>query len=53
VEKGAGIADYYSATVDAEGFLREGTTGDGLHPNAEGYALMAPVAAAAIETALR
>jgi lysophospholipase L1-like esterase len=52
-EKGASIADYYAATVDAEGFLRDGTTGDGLHPNAEGYALMAPVAAAAIEAALR
>lgn len=51
-EKGAWIADYYAATVDAQGFLREGTTGDGLHPNAEGYALMSPVAAAAIEAAL-
>jgi lysophospholipase L1-like esterase len=51
-EKGATIADYYAATVDAQGFLREGTTNDGLHPNAEGYALMAPVAAAAIEAAL-
>jgi lysophospholipase L1-like esterase len=52
-EKGAGFADYYSATVDAEGFLRDGTTNDGLHPNAEGYRLMTPVAAAAIEAALR
>lgn len=52
-EKGAAFADFYSATVDAEGFLRDGTTGDGLHPNAEGYALMAPVVSAAIEQALR
>ena len=52
-EKGAVFADYYSATVDSEGFLREGTTNDGLHPNAQGYELMAPVAAAAIEEALR
>jgi lysophospholipase L1-like esterase len=52
-EKGAAYADYYTATVDADGFLRDGTTGDGLHPNAQGYALMAPVASAAIAQALR
>lgn len=52
-EKDAVYADYYTATVDGQGFLREGTTNDGLHPNAEGYALMVPVAAAAIEEALR
>lgn len=52
-EQGAVYADYYTATVDADGFLREGTTGDGLHPNAQGYALMAPVASAAIAQALR
>lgn len=51
-EVGAVYADYYTATVDAEGFLREGTTNDGLHPNAAGYDLMAPVAAAAIADAL-
>ena len=49
---GAVYADYYTATVDAQGFLREGTTNDGLHPNAEGYELMVPVAAAAIAEAL-
>jgi lysophospholipase L1-like esterase len=52
-ERGAVYADYYTATVDAEGFLRDGITGDGLHPNAQGYALMAPVAAAAIADALK
>jgi len=52
-EKKAVYADYYSATVDAAGFLREGTTTDGLHPNAQGYALMAPVASAAIAEALK
>lgn len=51
--KGAVYADYYTATVDAAGFLRDGTTGDGLHPNAAGYALMAPVASAAIAQALK
>ena len=52
-EKGAVYADYYAATVDAQGFLREGYTGDGLHPNAQGYTLMTPVASAAIAEALK
>lgn len=51
-DKGAAYADYYTATVDAQGFLRDGYTNDGLHPNAEGYALMTPVASAAIAEAL-
>ncbi len=49
---GAAFADYYSALVDAKGFLREGYSDDGLHPNAKGYALMAPVAEAAIRKVL-
>jgi len=52
-QTGAGYADYYTATVDADGFLREGTTNDGLHPNAAGYALMVPVASTALADALR
>jgi lysophospholipase L1-like esterase len=52
-EKGAVYADYYTATVDAQGLLRDGYTGDGLHPNAQGYALMNPVASAAIADALK
>jgi lysophospholipase L1-like esterase len=50
---GAGFADYYTATVDEKGMLKEGYSNDGLHPNEKGYALMVPVAAAAIEQALR
>lgn len=46
-------ADYYSALVDAQGMLRDGYSNDGLHPNAKGYALLAPVAEAAIEEVLR
>src|SRR5690348_3992243 len=46
-------ADYHSATVDAQGMLKDGFSNDGLHPNEKGYALMAPVAAAAIEKALK
>jgi acyl-CoA thioesterase I len=47
------FADYYSALVDQKGMLRNGYSNDGLHPNARGYALLAPVAEAAIEKALR
>lgn len=47
------LADYYSALVDDKGMLRKGYSDDGLHPNARGYALLAPVAEAAIEKALR
>lgn len=50
---GATIADYYAATADERGFLKEGYSGDGLHPNPKGYELMAPVAQAAIDKALR
>jgi lysophospholipase L1-like esterase len=45
---GATYADYFSAVVDGNGMLKEGYSDDGLHPNAKGYALMAPVAEAAI-----
>ncbi|MCZ2156741.1 MAG: SGNH/GDSL hydrolase family protein [Bryobacterales bacterium] len=50
---GAVYADYYSALVDNRGWLKEGYSEDGLHPNAAGYKLMAPVAEAAIEKAMR
>jgi acyl-CoA thioesterase I len=38
--------------ADGQGMLKEGYSDDGLHPNAKGYTLVAPVAAAAIERAL-
>jgi lysophospholipase L1-like esterase len=46
-------ADYYAALVDDKGMLRDGYSEDGLHPNAKGYELMAPLAEAAIQKALR
>jgi lysophospholipase L1-like esterase len=49
----APVADYYSALVDEHGMLREGYSNDGLHPNDRGYTVMAPIAAAAIEKALK
>ncbi len=45
-------ADYFNALVDEKGWLKEEYSMDGLHPNAEGYRLMAPIAAKAIERAL-
>jgi len=47
------FADYYAAAVDEKGMLREGHSEDGLHPNAKGYALLAPVAEQAIRKALQ
>lgn len=48
---GAEYADYYAATVDSDGFLKDGYSMDGLHPNDKGYALMAPIVQAAIDRA--
>jgi lysophospholipase L1-like esterase len=45
----AGFADYYSALVDGNGYLKDGFSGDGLHPNGKGYELLVPVAAAALD----
>jgi lysophospholipase L1-like esterase len=47
------FADYYAATVDEKGMLRDGYSDDGLHPNLKGYDLLAPVAQAAIDKALQ
>jgi lysophospholipase L1-like esterase len=44
--------DYFSATVDSTGMLREEFSEDDLHPNAKGYAAMAPLAEAAVQKAL-
>jgi lysophospholipase L1-like esterase len=49
----ATFADYYSAVVDSHGMFRNGYSKDGLHPNDRGYALLVPVAEAAIEKALK
>jgi len=44
--------DYFSATVDGKGFFKAEITNDGLHPNAAGYEIMAPLAEKAIAQAL-
>jgi lysophospholipase L1-like esterase len=45
--------DYFPAMTDAQGLLKTELSGDDLHPNAAGYAIMAPLADAAIKQALR
>ncbi|HWF47200.1 MAG TPA: SGNH/GDSL hydrolase family protein [Bryobacteraceae bacterium] len=44
--------DYYSAMVNDKQLLKPELTGDGLHPNAAGFAIMAPLAEQAIAVAL-
>jgi lysophospholipase L1-like esterase len=45
--------DYFSAMTDRSGLLRAELSEDDLHPNAKGYAIMAPLAEAAIARALK
>ncbi len=45
--------DYFSAMVDDKGFLKDELSNDGLHPNVQGYAVMAPLAEAAIAASLK
>ncbi|QNQ07622.1 GDSL-type esterase/lipase family protein [Sphingomonas alpina] len=51
--RGYVYADYAAPLADKRGLLCAECTGDGLHPNSMGYTRMAPVAAAAITSALR
>jgi lysophospholipase L1-like esterase len=48
-----GYLDYFSAMVDEKGFLKNELSDDGLHPNAQGYVVMAPLAEAAIAASLK
>ena len=45
--------DYFPALVDDKGLLRKDLADDGLHPNAAGFKIMAPMAEAAIEKAMK
>jgi lysophospholipase L1-like esterase len=45
--------DYHSAMVDNDGFMSAGLTYDGLHPTAEGYAVMTPLTLSVIRSALK
>jgi acyl-CoA thioesterase I len=45
--------DYFSSMVDAQGMMKKDLADDGLHPNAAGFKVMAPMAEAAIERDLK
>lgn len=48
VQNGCVYLDYFNAMLDERSLLRRNLAEDGLHPNAEGYDIMAPLAHAAI-----
>lgn len=52
-KEGFTYLDYYGAMADKKGFVKDGTTYDGLHPNKNGYAIMNPLAEKAIKQALK
>jgi lysophospholipase L1-like esterase len=52
-DQGHTYLDYTSPLADDQGLLKVEYSDDGLHPNAAGYAVMAPLAIAAIEQALQ
>ena len=45
--------DYFTPMLDNTGMMKAELTADDLHPNAAGYAIMAPLAQAGIDKALR
>jgi lysophospholipase L1-like esterase len=47
-KKGAQFVDYHAALDDGQGGFRADLSGDGIHPNAAGYKIMAPLAQGAI-----
>jgi lysophospholipase L1-like esterase len=47
------FADYHTALADPAGAMKPGLSNDGVHPNAAGYAVMEPIARAAIAEAER
>ena len=49
----ATYVDYFSALVDEKGWMKDGIANDGLHPNAEGYKIMAPIVSAAVDRLVR
>jgi acyl-CoA thioesterase I len=52
-QTGAVYLDYYSKLADARGGLSAEMASDGVHPTEAGYRIMAPLAEAAIQEALR
>jgi lysophospholipase L1-like esterase len=52
-KSGAVYVDFHSAMCDERNGMKPGLSSDGVHPNAAGYAVMAPLVETAIATALR
>jgi len=52
-QKGFVYVDFYAATKNERGGLPPELSRDGVHPNSAGYAIMAPLAEAGIEKALK
>jgi lysophospholipase L1-like esterase len=52
-KNGCVYLDYYPSMLDDHGMLKKEITIDGLHPNADGYAVMSRLAEQAISAALR
>ena len=51
--RGLVYADFHTAMADARGGLPDSLAADGVHPNAAGYAIMAPIVERAISEALQ
>jgi lysophospholipase L1-like esterase len=51
-QHGAIYVDFHSAMADAQGGMRSGLSSDGVHPNEDGYRIMAPLVEQAIDQAL-
>lgn len=51
--RGFGFADYYAAMVGEGGAMKPGLASDGVHPTPAGYAVMEPIAKAAIAEAVK
>lgn len=51
-QRGYVYLNYFSSLVDNAGQFQADLSDDGLHPNAKGYRVMAPLAAAAIDKAM-
>ena len=52
-EKGHTYVDYYSAMDDGKFGLKAELGEDGVHPNADGYAIMEPILDRALEGVLK
>jgi len=50
---GCTYADYFNAMADEKHGMKEGLSVDGIHPTAEGYKIMSPIAESAISAAMK